>query len=203
MFYDPRQGLAAPLKHNPINALVAPRPIGWISTISASGAPNLAPFSYFNAVSADPAMVVFAPNAKPNGDRKDTYRNLLEVPEFVVNVVSADVKDAMNLTSATLDYGVNEFEFTNLTAASSRNVRPPRVERVRAALECQVFDLIELPAGRDGRGSHLVIGTVVGIYIADDCIRNGAVEQSALAQVARLGRSDYTIVDRIFEMKRP
>ncbi len=203
MFYDPREGLRPPLTHNPINALVAPRPIGWISTISASGSANLAPFSYFNAVSADPAMVMFAPNAKPDGERKDTFRNLLEVPQFVANVVSAGFEEAMNATSADFDTDVDEFDAVGIAAVPSRNVRPPRVARAMAALECEVFQFVELPRSRTGRGSNLVIGTVVGIHIAEACIRGGAVDQLSLAQVARLGREDYTIVERIFEMQRP
>ncbi|NJN51984.1 MAG: flavin reductase family protein [Gammaproteobacteria bacterium] len=203
MFYDPRAGLASPLKHNPINVLVAPRPIGWISTVSRTGAVNLAPFSYFNAVSADPAMVMFAPNEKASGGQKDTYLNLLDVPEFVASVVSAELSQAMNQTSAELERGRDEFDFAGLDRTPSVIVRPPRVTAARAALECEVHDVIELPAGASGRRSHLVIGQVVGIYIADDCIRDGGVDQLLLAQVARLGRNDYTIVRELFGMPRP
>ncbi len=203
MFYDPRQGVAAPLRHNPLNVLVAPRPIGWISTISHSGVANLAPFSYFNAISADPAMLMFAPNAKPDGCHKDTLRNLGEVPQFVVNIVSAQMIGAMNATSATFEFGIDEFDAVGIARAPCVNVRPPRVDAAAASLECEVHDVIALPAGASGRGSHLVIGNVVGIHIAQSCIRDGAVDQLSLAQVARLGRNDYTVVREIFEVPRP
>jgi flavin reductase (DIM6/NTAB) family NADH-FMN oxidoreductase RutF len=204
MFYDPRRELTpAPLRHNPLNALVAPRPIGWISTISAAGDVNLAPFSYFNAVAADPPMVIFAPNTKEDGDFKDSFRNLLEVPEFVVNVVSAPLARLMNATSASFPYGVDEFAAVGVESTPSISVRPPRVAAARAALECRVWERLDLPAGRDGRRSHLVVGEVVGIYIDDAIIRHGAVDQLALAQVARLGRNDYTQVEKLFEMTRP
>lgn len=204
MHYDPRRELApAPLRHNPINALVAPRPIGWISTVSAAGDVNLAPYSYFNAVSADPPMVVFAPNAKDDGDLKDSDRNLLEVPEFTVSVVSAPLARAMNETSASFAHGVDEFAAVGIAAAPSRFVRPPRVAVAKAALECRVYARIELPVGLGGRRSRVVVGEVVGVYIDESVIRDGAVDQLALAQVARLGRNDYTTVEKLFEMKRP
>jgi flavin reductase (DIM6/NTAB) family NADH-FMN oxidoreductase RutF len=204
MHYDPRRELApAPLRHNPINALVAPRPIGWISTVSSAGDVNLAPYSYFNAVSADPPMVVFAPNAKDDGEMKDSDRNLLEVPEFTVSIVSAPLARAMNETSAPYAHGVDEFAAVGIAAAASRYVRPPRVAAARAALECRVYARIDLPVGLGGRRSHLVVGEVVGVYIDESVIRDGAVDQLALAQVARLGRNDYTTVEKLFEMKRP
>ena len=204
MFYDPRVALAPPpLSHNPLNTLVAPRPIGWISTISARGEVNLAPFSYFNAVSADPPVVLFAPNAKDDGEHKDSYRNVGEVPEFVVNVVSAPLAQAMNATSAPFPHGVDEFAAAGLERADSTFVRPPRVARALAALECRVIQCVALPAGRSGRRSHVVIGEVIGVYIDDALVKDGRVDQLALAQVARLGHDDYTTVERLFSMKRP
>lgn len=204
MFYDPRENLRpAPLTHNPLNALVAPRPIGWISTISAQGECNLAPFSYFNAFSADPPVVGYAPNAKAAGGAKDSLANVQAVPEFTVSVVSADLAEQMNETSRALAHGVNEYEMAALEASESRLVRPPYVARARAVLECQVFDIVELPAGKDGRGSQLVLGEVIGIYIDDDLIVDGKVDGKALRQVARLGYFDYTVVDNLFELLRP
>jgi len=204
MFYDPRENLRpAPLTHNPLNALVAPRPIGWISTISAQGECNLAPFSYFNAFSADPPVVGYAPNAKAAGGAKDSLANVQAVPEFTVSVVSADLAEQMNETSRALAHGVNEYEMAALEAGESRLVRPPYVVRARAVLECQVFDIVELPAGKDGRGSQLVLGEVIGIYIDDDLIVDGKVDGKALRQVARLGYFDYTMVDNLFELLRP
>jgi flavin reductase (DIM6/NTAB) family NADH-FMN oxidoreductase RutF len=205
VFYDPRQDLRpAPLTHNPLNALVAPRPIGWIGSVSAAGAENLAPFSYFNAFSADPPVVGFAPNARPGGHApKDTLANVREVPEFTVSVVSRELAAAMNETSRELCAGASEFLAAGLTRAASRAVRPPYVREARAALECRVLEIVALPVGRDGRGSHLVLGEVVGIHIDDALIRDGRVDTLALAPVARLGYFDYCVVEGAFEMRRP
>ena len=127
MFYDPRDDVRpAPLTHNPLNALVAPRPIGWIGTVSSDGFENLAPFSYFNAFSADPPIVGFAPNAKSAGnDDKDTLANVREVSEFTASIVSAPLAEKMNRSSKTLDRHSSEFEYAELSAAPSRSVRPP------------------------------------------------------------------------------
>lgn len=205
MHYDPRIDLKpAPLKFNPLNALVAPRPIGWITSIDREGRVNLAPFSYFNAFSADPPIVGFAPNAHPNGGSKDTLRNVQEIPEFTASIVSADLAEPMNETSRQLPYGENELIAAGLTAVASKYVRTPRVGEARAALECRVFEIVALPAGTDGRGSHLVLGEVVGVYIDDALIgSNGRIDSIALGQVARLGYHDYANVTSIYEMRRP
>jgi flavin reductase (DIM6/NTAB) family NADH-FMN oxidoreductase RutF len=205
MHYDPRIDLKpAPLKFNPLNALVAPRPIGWITSIDRAGRVNLAPFSYFNAFSADPPIVGFAPNAHPNGGSKDTLRNVQEIPEFTASIVSADLAQPMNETSRQLPYGENELIAAGLTAVASKYVRTPRVGEARAALECRVFEIVALPAGTDGRGSHLVLGEVVGVYIDDALIgSNGRIDSIALGQVARLGYHDYANVTSIYEMRRP
>ncbi len=205
MHYDPRIDLKpAPLKFNPLNALVAPRPIGWITSIDREGRVNLAPFSYFNAFSSDPPIVGFAPNAHPSGGSKDTLRNVQAVPEFTASIVSADLALPMNETSRQLPYGENELVAAGLTAVASKNVRTPRVGEARAALECRVFEIVSLPAGTDGRGSHLVLGEVVGVYIDDSLIgNNGRIDSIALGQVARLGYHDYTNVTSIYEMRRP
>lgn len=205
MFYDPRLDLRPePLSHNPLNALVAPRPIGWIATVSAAGEPNLAPFSYFNAFSADPPVVGFAPNAKgSDGEAKDTLANVRDVAEFTVNVVSADLAAAMNATSRVLPRHVDEFTVAGLTARPSRQVRPPHVGEARAVLECTVSSIVALPSRPGARASHLVIGEVVGIHIDDALIRDGRVDTLALRQVSRLGYLDYSIVESLFEMPRP
>jgi len=182
---------------------VAPRPIGWISTVDKKGRINLAPFSYFNALSADPPMVIFSPNAKNDTDAKDSYRNVLEVPEFVVNIVSAELKEQMIATSESVDHGVNEMEMVGLTAAKSNNVSPPRIAEARAALECVVYKIDDLPAGHDGRTSHFVIGQVVGIHIDDNVIKDGKVDETLLGQISRLGYFNYNEVTSVFEMKRP
>ena len=205
MHYDPRIDLKpAPLRFNPLNALVAPRPIGWITSIDREGRINLAPFSYFNAFSSDPPIIGFAPNAHANGGSKDTLRNVEAVPEFTASIVSADLARPMNETSRPLPYGDSELTAAGLTAVASTYVSTPRVGEARAALECRVFEIVALPAGKDGRGSHLVLGEVVGVYIDDALIgSNGRVDSIALGQVARLGYNDYTNVASIYEMRRP
>ncbi|MCB1684652.1 MAG: flavin reductase family protein [Pseudomonadales bacterium] len=204
MFFDPRENVRpAPLTHNPLNALIAPRPIGWICSLSATGQVNLAPFSYFNAVSADPPLVVFAPNEKTGGGPKDTLANVRSTGEFTASIVSESLARAMNETSREVDHGVNEFELAGLTSAPSRLVNAPFVAEARAALECEVWDIIALPSKPGGRGSHLVIGTVVGIHINDSLIKDGRIDTPALAPVARLGYFDYCVVRELFELKRP
>jgi flavin reductase (DIM6/NTAB) family NADH-FMN oxidoreductase RutF len=210
MYFDPRENLRpAPLTHNPLNALVAPRPIGWIGTCDAQGVPNLAPFSYFNAVSADPPLVVFAPNEKSAGEggrpasEKDTLANLREVPEFSASIVSEELAWNMNDTSTEVERQVDEYALAGLTAAPCRAIRPARVGQARAVLECEVVDIVALPSRAGGRRSHLVIGAVIGIHIDDALIVDGRVDVVALAQVARLGYLDYGVVRELFEMPRP
>ncbi len=204
MFYDPRENLRpAPLTHNPLNALVAPRPIGWIGSVSATGVRNLAPFSYFNAVSADPPVVVFAPNSRPTGADKDTLANVRAVAEFTVSIVSAPLAQAMNETSREADPGVDEFELAGLTATASNLIRPCRVGEARAALECTVWDIVALPSHHGGRASHLVIGSVIGVHIDDALIVDGRVDTAALDPVSRLGYFDYGTLGEVFEMPRP
>ena len=193
----------SPLKHNPLNAIVCPRPIGWISTLTAEGVPNVAPFSYFNAVSADPPYVMFAPNTKARGEVKDSYENLKAIPEFVASIVSAAQADIMNATSAPFAHGINEFEACGVEAAASQCVRPPRVASSRAALECKVYEIVTLPKGADGRDSRIVIGEVVGIYIDEAMIADGRVDEAMLAPLARLGYSNYSTLGGIQEILRP
>ena len=204
MFFESANGMCpAPLTYNPFKALVAPRPIGWISTVSRDGVRNLAPFSYFNGISDDPPMVVFAPNSNAGGVYKDTFANILQVPEFVVNVASWELRLAMNQTSKSYPPEVDEFDEAGLTAVDSVLVRPPRAAEARAALECTVFQVIELPTTQDGYARNLVIGNVVGIYIDDDVIVDGLVDATRLNQLARLGYSNYSAIESVFEMHRP
>lgn len=204
MFYDPRATLRPDgLGHNPWNALIGPRPIGWVSTIDAKGSVNLAPFSYFNAIAADPPMLMYAPNARSTGEPKDSYLNVLEVPEFVAHAVTYDLRDAMNLTSFEFPRGVDEMKEAGLTAVPSTNVRPPRIAEAPIAIECEVFQTLELPAGSDGRASHLVLGRAVGIHIDDRYLREGKVDTAALRLIARLGYFDYAVTERVFALARP
>lgn len=205
MYYDPNQNLrSAKERHDVLNALVAPRPIGWISSMGADGHVNLAPFSYFNAVSADPPIVMFSAGEKPGtGTPKDTLRNVREVPQFVVNVVSWDLREAMNLSSRGLDYGASEFDLTGLSAAASVQVAPPRVAAAKAALECEVIQIVPLPTGQRGGRNHVVFGRVVGMYVDDGVMVDGRVDARLVGHVARLGYYDYTLVRDVFVMRRP
>ena len=204
MFFATRDGMRpAPLKHNPMNALVMPRPIAWISTVDTNGVANLAPYSYFNAVSADPPFVMFAPNAAAAHAEKDTWRNVCEVPEFVVSLVCEADGVAMNATSEPLPRGVDEFAACGVVALPSQLVRPPRVASAKAALECRVFQCVQLPVGSDGRASHVVVGEVIGIHLVDDVIINGRIDERLLMPLARLGYMNYGTLGEIFEMARP
>ena len=197
-FYEPRHGHGLP--HDPFNALVAPRPIGWISTVDAAGRPNLVPYSFFSAFCEAPPIVGFS-----SGGRKDSQRNAEATGEFVVNLTTRRHAEAMNLTSAAWPAGVREFEAAGLAAAPSQPVRPPRVADAPAALECKVVLVLPLK-DLDGRPtpSTLVLGQVVGVHIAAAFLRGGLFDLVAAGTIARSGyRGDYTQVTALFETLRP
>jgi flavin reductase (DIM6/NTAB) family NADH-FMN oxidoreductase RutF len=202
MFYDAitnDHGLPA----DPFKALVAPRPIGWVSTLSASGAANLAPYSFFNAFAENPHYVAYGTGATRDGGPKDTLRNIEDTGEFVLNLVTWDLREAMNATSAHVAHGVDEFALAGLGKAPSRLVKPPRVAESPVALECRHVQTVPLP-GDDGRArNHLVIGRVVGVHIDDRYIENGRVNTAAMRPVARLGYSEYATVTEAWRMRRP
>ncbi len=204
MYFETAAGMRpAPLTHNPFNALVMPRPIGWISTIDGAGRANLAPYSYFNAVSSEPPYVMFAPNSAAPGKDKDSYLNLLEVPEFVAHVVSGANGTAMNASSAPLPRGSSEFEHCGIATLPSRLVRPPRVATALAALECRVFRIVDLPRTPDGRDNHVVIGEVLAIHLDDSLIVDGLVDERRLEPLTRLGYMNYGTLGEVFAMQRP
>src|SRR5690606_33959018 len=150
----------------PFTSLVVPRPIGWISSVSAAGLVNLAPYSFFNAVCGHPPMVGFASEGL-----KDTATNIIETEEFVFNIATAALAEAMNLSSARLPAGENEFAFAGLEQAASQTVRAPRVAAAPAALECKLVSVTEITAlGGVATGNRYLIGQVTGIYIADECL---------------------------------
>lgn len=202
MFYDCAKNDHG-LKHDPFKACIVPRPIGWISTISKNGVVNLAPFSFFNAVSESPPMVMFATNGShPHGGLKDSLQNAIDTREFVVNLATWDLREAMNATSAGVESTVDEAAVAGLAMAPSRLVKPPRVAASPVHLECALHDVVELPPGRYGP-NHLVIGRVLGIHIEDTVLVEGRVDLSRIRPIARLGYHDYTVVDEIFTMMRP
>lgn len=202
MFYDPRENLRPePLKYNPFNALVAPRPIGWISTIDNKANVNLAPFSFFNGIGSEPPYVMFAIGSKDtNGAPKDTLYNLQEVPEFTVNIASYELRKQVYQSSKAFAHNVNEFEEVGLTEQASSNILPPRVAEAKAALECKVYQIIEIPGQAKGRKRHMIIGEVIGIHIDDEVIKDGKVDSAKLRQLSRLGYFEYDAVEQTFEI---
>jgi len=197
MFYEPSKGHGLP--HDPFKALVSPRPIGWISTVCKDGAVNLAPYSFFNALSGKPPLVWFSSESP-----KDSAVFAGETREFVANIVGRDLAEKMNRTSVNAPRGTSEFDYAGLTPAPSLLVAPPRVAEAPAALECKVTEIFR-PKGLDGReaGAVVVIGEVVGIHIDDAFLTEGLFDAVKAGNVARLGYMDYSTVDATFSMRRP
>ncbi len=198
MFYDAIENRHG-LKHDPFKALVAPRPIGWISSLSADGTLNLAPYSFFNAVHDRPHIVMFSSTGF-----KDSARNIGETGEFVCNLATFGLKDQMNVSSAPFDSATDEFDAAGLETAPSVMVKPPRVAATPVALECkhletkQLADLDDTPLQ-----GFMVFGQVVGIHIDESLISDGRVDITRARPIARLGYMDYSVVDQVFDMPRP
>ncbi len=197
MFYDART--KAPLKHDPVKALIAPRPIGWISTLSREGVANLAPYSFFNLVASGPSIVAFS-----SAGRKDSQTNAEQTGEFVCNIASFDQREAVNSSAATLPPEVDEFALTGLGTLPSQMIKPPRVKGAPAHLECVYLQTVPL-FSKDGvrNGFDLVLGEVVGVHIDDRFIKEGLVDTAAMRLLARLGYLDYSVTDEVFAMRRP
>ena len=198
MFYPTdtnKHGLA----HDPFKAIVAPRPIGWIGTKGTDGSLNLGPYSFFNAISDRPKLVMFS-----SSGRKHSQQNARETGVFTCSFVSRNLIDQMNLSSATVPYGVNEFEFSGLTAGQGEIVDAPYVAEAFAVLECKVTEIIE-PRGLSGEPSEnvMVIGEVVGIHIDEAIIREGRLDMAIARPVARMGYMDYAEGSDVFELIRP
>ena len=201
MHYDPRRNDHG-LPHDPFTALVVPRCIGWISTISRQGVVNLAPYSFFNAVAVQPPFVMFA-----SATLKDSQRNCEETGEFVHSIATFELRDEMNVTSAGVEPGVSEPELAKLEMAPSIMVRPPRVKKSPIALECKYHQTVKLP-GPNGKphAFSIIIGEVVSIYIDESIIVNGSIDVAKVQPIARLGNLDeYAVVTdaTMFKMKRP
>ncbi|BCG94278.1 flavin reductase family protein [Mesorhizobium sp. 131-2-1] len=197
MFYEPAKGHGLP--HDPSKAIVAPRPIGWISTIDKEGKINLAPYSFFNAFSTKPFIVWFSSEGE-----KDSASFAEETGEFVANLVSRDLAQKMNRTAVDAPRGVSEFGYADLAMAPSRLVAPPRVAEAPAALECRVTEIIR-PHALDGTQTSAVVvaGEVVGVHIDDAYLKDGMFDIVRAGNVARLGYMDYASIDEIFSMRRP
>ena len=203
MYFQPGAHKDAGLAFSPLKAIISPRPIGWISSHGRDGSVNLAPYSYFNAISEFPPMVIFSSAPGPGLPHKDSLRNVIEAKEFVVNIVSSALSDAMNVSSAALPYGDNEFDAAELEMADCRSVSAPRVAAAPAALECHLWKTVELPKPDEMEPTILVIGTVVGIHIDDAVVVDGKVDVTRYQPLARLGYMDYTRVTEVFAMARP
>ena len=197
MFYDAIKNDHG-FEYDPFKALVAPRPIGWISSLSPEGVANLAPYSYFNAMSQDPHYVVFG-----SGPRKDSLSNIEATGEFAVNLATFDLREQVNASSARVAPDVDEFVLSGLSKAPCRLIKVPRVAESPVCLECRLYKVIDLP-GNDGVArDHMAIGRVLGIYIDDRFIENGRVNSAALRPIARLGYSEYATVTETWRMRRP
>jgi flavin reductase (DIM6/NTAB) family NADH-FMN oxidoreductase RutF len=187
---------------------VAPRPIAWVSTVSAAGQPNLAPFSFFNTVCVDPPLLAFAPGRRQPkqpqgglGEAKDTLRNIRETKEFVVNVVTYDLREAMNLTSGEYDASVTEFEVAKLTPQASVVVRPPRVAESPVSFECKLHQILDFSTAPTS--GSLVLGEIVSIHINDANLKDGKLDRNSLDLIGRMGGLQYTRTTQRFEMVRP
>ncbi|RWD34325.1 flavin reductase family protein [Mesorhizobium sp.] len=197
MFYEPAKGHGLP--HDPSKAIVAPRPIGWISTVNKAGEINLAPYSFFNAFSTRPFIVWFSSEGE-----KDSATFAEETGEFVANLVSRDLAEKMVRTAVDAPRGVTEFDYADLTMAPSRLVAPPRVAAAPAALECRVTEILR-PKALDGTLTSAVVvaGEVVGVHIDDAFLNDGMFDIVKAGNVSRLGYMDYASVSEIFSMRRP
>lgn len=182
---------------------VVPRPIGWISTVNASGQPNLAPFSFFNAVCSSPPTVLFCPMIRStDGNTKDTLNNVKATGEFVVNIVSEELASSMVATSVEIAADVNEFELTGLATSPSVAVRPPRVAESPIHFECKVSQIVEV--GNQPGGGSVVLGEIVHLHVDERVlIGEDKINLAALKPIGRLAGSAYTRVTDLFEMVRP
>ncbi len=199
MFYETRQRDKTLLPRDPFKAIVAPRPIGWISTRSREGHINLAPYSFFNAFCSAPPIVGFSSEGA-----KDSASFARDSGEFVVNLASIDLLHQMSQSSAPLPRGTSEFEHAGLTMAPCRLVAAPRVAESHAALECKVTEILTLKSvSGESLDNYLVFGEVVAFHIDERFIRDGVFDIAAVQSLARCGYQDYAAVDKLFTLARP
>lgn len=199
MFYQPADGHGLP--HNPFNAIVSPRPIGWIGTRGADGTDNLAPYSFFNAVAYDPPQVMFSStSAKPDrGDTKDSVANIRQTGVFSVNIVSFALRDVMNQTAGPWDKSTDEFHLAAVEKTDCTTINAPRVMASPATLECKLTQIITL----EGAHNFAVFGEVTGVHMRDEFMTNGQFDLRKVRPLARLGYHDYTSVTDVFSINRP
>lgn len=186
------------LPYDPLKALVAPRPIGWISTLSKEGVPNLAPYSFFNMLATAPAIIGFS-----SGMRKDTQINIEDTGEFVCNFASVDLIDAVNVSSSPVPSEVNEFELAGVSAVKSKRVKPPRVAESHAHFECEYLQTVDLPREPDGIAWSLILGRIVAVHIKDEFVKDGLVDTLAMQPLTRMGYMDYGVLSHKVTKARP
>jgi flavin reductase (DIM6/NTAB) family NADH-FMN oxidoreductase RutF len=203
MFIDPQT--TPGFKRTIFNAIVAPRPIGWISTVGSDGVVNLAPFSQFNLVSTSPPVVMFACNQPADRDEKDTITNVRQTGEFVANLVSWELREKMNITSTPSPRGVDEFELAGIEKAASLKVKPPRVAASPANLECRVIRIVEIEPEFPGETpSTVVFGRVVGLHIREGFLdAEGRFDTVKAQPTTRLGGIQYASVGTVVEIPAP
>lgn len=202
MFYRTDESHGLP--YNPFNAIVVPRPIGWVSTSDVDGAVNLAPYSFFNAVAYHPPQVMYASTGNHvQGGLKDSVTNIKATGEFVMNLATWPLRENVNLSSTPAPHGVDEFEVAGLTKARSELVAPPRVAESPVNMECRLVKVVELLTDDADNPNLVVFGQVVAIHIADNVIVDGRVDIHKLQPISRLGYKDYGRVTEIFSMDRP
>lgn len=202
MFYEPEKDNHG-LKRAPFKSCVVPRPIGWISTMTAEGVPNLAPYSQFTNLTYDPPYVMLSINQSPKkGTRKDTAINIEATGEFVYNMCTYDLREKMNITAAEFDYGVDEFVAAGLEKAPSVLVKPFRVKESPIQFECAYVQTLRLPGYGKAGTVDIIIGKVLGVHIKDEFILdNGKIDIERIKPLARMGYSDYTCVEKVFELE--
>jgi len=203
MYYEPGK-TGHGLTHDPFKSCVVPRPIGWISTLSLDGISNLAPYSQFQNLTFDPPYVMFAANQNTLGKRKDTTVNAEQTGEFVYNMVTWDLRDAMNRSAQETGPGVDEFDLAGVTRAPSKRVKPFRVAESPVHMECRYHQTLRLPGSGTMGTVDIIIGQVVAVHIKDEFIaEDGKIDIPRIKPIGRLGYYDYTVVDNRFEMIIP
>ncbi|MEM7719820.1 MAG: flavin reductase family protein [Pseudomonadota bacterium] len=199
MFYRPEDGHG--LKHNPFNAIVTPRPIGWIATRGSDGQDNLAPYSFFNAIAYVPPQVMFAStSAKPDRNgTKDSVENIRDTGVFCVNIVEYAMRDVMNVTSGPWPKETDEFTKAEIARDACSQIDCSRVAQAPASLECRMSQIVTLA----GETNYLVIGEVVGVHLRDDCVEDGMFNVLKYQPLTRLGYRDYSRITEVFSLARP
>jgi flavin reductase (DIM6/NTAB) family NADH-FMN oxidoreductase RutF len=201
MLIDPEQASIRDV-HSYMVSLITPRPIAWVATVSAAGEMNLAPFSYFNGVGANPPTLMFCPANRRDGSPKDTLANVEQTRQFTVNLVSFAQAEAMNQTSADYDSRVSEFATCGVVGTPSVKVGPPRVKDSLASFECELLQVLKLGSGP--AGANVVIGQIVLLHVADEVLdANGRVNAAKLDTIGRLGGQAYLRTTDRFELERP